>query len=83
MRHSPAAAAVERAHADVALTVRCTHCGLASAWHTLTRTEVLEGAALSRHLAAPPDGWFVDVRACRGCGRPFARKVRTGRAAGE
>jgi hypothetical protein len=37
----------------------------------------VEGEALALHLAVPADGWFVDVRACAGCGVPFARKLCT------
>lgn len=55
--------------------VACPRCGRAALWGALVRVEVLEGAALETHLAVPPDGWVVDVRACPGCGRALARKA--------
>jgi hypothetical protein len=79
MSRSPALADARPAsHAcsDLEATVACPRCGLAAVWGALVRTKVLEGPALESHLAAPPDGWFVDVRACSGCGRSLARKVR-------
>jgi hypothetical protein len=57
-------------------TVACPHCRRVAVWGSLDRVKVLEGAALETYLAVRPDGWFVDVRACAGCGRRLARKVR-------
>lgn len=80
MIRSSAAADPARAapvHVDIDdATVACPRCGRSAVWGALARMKVLEGAALESHLAAPPDGWFVDVRACSGCGRSLARKVR-------
>jgi hypothetical protein len=78
MRSSPAAVSAAPAarslHADA--MVACPGCGHAVAWSALVRVQTLEGAALESQLAVPPDGWFVDVRACARCGRSLARKVR-------
>jgi ribosomal protein L37E len=79
MNRSPARADARPAapaHLELEATVICSRCGRAAAWGVLARMKVLEGAALESHLAVPPDGWFVDVRACSGCGRSLARKVR-------
>jgi len=75
-REAADAALATPAHVDVEATVACPRCGRSAVWGALARMRVLEGAALESHLAAPPDGWFVDVRACAGCGRSLARKVR-------
>jgi hypothetical protein len=56
--------------------VACPHCGASAPWSSLASVRHVEGEALALHLAVPPDGWFVDVRACAACGVPFARKVR-------
>jgi hypothetical protein len=61
---------------DVEGTVACPQCGVSAPWASLAPVELLEGEALALHLAVPPDGWFVDVRACAACGVSFARKVR-------
>ena len=79
MRRSSATAELRpaaRFGADHEETVVCSRCGLAAVWGALVRTKVLEGAALESYLSVPPDGWFVDVRVCTGCGRSLARKVR-------
>jgi hypothetical protein len=72
-----------RANADLDARVVCPRCGLAEVWGALVRMKVLEGAALESHLAVPPEGWFVDVRACSGCGRSLARKVHARRPTGD
>jgi hypothetical protein len=56
--------------------VACPRCGRTAPWSALHSMKVVDGAALESHLAVPPDGWFVEVRACSGCGRSLARKVR-------
>ena len=56
-------------------TVACPHCGTAARWAALSRVDVLDGDALAHHLATPPVGWFVDVRACARCGAALARKA--------
>lgn len=56
--------------------VACPRCGRTAAWGALPSMKVVDGAVLESHLAVPPDGWFVEVRACSGCGRSLARKVR-------
>jgi hypothetical protein len=63
------------ASVDLEACVACPRCGVAAVWGALVRLDVLDGPALESHLAVPPDGWFVDVRACSGCGRSLARKV--------
>jgi hypothetical protein len=60
---------------DVDAAVACPHCGASARWSSLASVGHVEGEALALHLAVPPDGWFVDVRACAGCGVPFARKL--------
>jgi len=83
MRSSPATADVRpatRVDADLDAIVACPRCRAAAAWGALVQIAVLEGAALESHLSVPPNGWFVDVRACSGCGGSLARKVRTRRA---
>jgi hypothetical protein len=67
---------------DVDATIACPRCGLAAVWGTLARMNVVDGPALESHLAAPPDGWFVDVRKCPRCERSLARKVRRTSAGG-
>jgi hypothetical protein len=62
---------------DVDAAVACPHCGASAPWSSLASVRHVEGEALALHLAVPPDGWFVDVRACGVCSEPFARKVRT------
>jgi hypothetical protein len=57
-------------------TIVCPRCGVAAVWGALVQTKKLEGAVLESYLAVPPDGWFVDVRSCSGCGRSLARKAR-------
>ena len=82
MRSSPTATGprpIASASAETGGTVACPHCRVVSMWGALARVQVLEGAVLESHLAVRPDGWFVDVRACAGCGRGFARKVRAQR----
>lgn len=86
MGRSPATADTRptaRMDADLEATVACPRCGFAAAWGALVRMKVVEGAALESHLAVPPDGWFVDVRACSGCGRSLARKVHRRAARGD
>jgi hypothetical protein len=61
---------------DAAGNVACPQCGASAPWASLAPVGLLEGEALALHLAVPPDGWFVDVRACGACGVSFARKVR-------
>jgi hypothetical protein len=81
MRGSPSSAAARPGAStflDLGDTFACPRCGLAAPWGALARVEVLEGAALESHLAVRPDGWFVEVRACRGCGHSCARRVRAG-----
>lgn len=62
--------------AEPGAMVACPHCRTVAVWGSLDRIKVLDGAALESHLTVPPDGWFVDVRACARCGRRLARKVR-------
>jgi hypothetical protein len=61
---------------DVDGTVTCPQCGASALWASLAAVDLVEGEALALHLAVPPDGWFVAVRACARCGASFARKVR-------
>ena len=68
------------AAAGIDPTVACPHCGSAARWTALARVDVLEGDALAHHLATPPVGWFVDVRACARCGAALARKALAARA---
>ena len=65
---------------DVDATVACPHCGATAPWSSLASVRHVEGEALALHLAVPPDGWFVDVRACGECNVPFARKLSTARS---
>jgi hypothetical protein len=65
---------------DVDAAVACPHCGESAPWSSLASVRHVEGEALALHLAVPPDGWFVDVRACGACGVPFARKLSTASA---
>lgn len=77
MRNAPNAARMPhgaRTPLELETDVACPRCGRIAAWGALERVEVLDGAALEHQLAVQPDGWFVDVRACGGCGRSFARK---------
>jgi len=62
--------------------VACPHCGASEHWSSLAPVGHLEGDALAIHLAVPPDGWFVEIRACARCGVPFARKLSTARLRG-
>jgi len=71
----PEARAFGPALIDSNATVSCPHCRQAAVWSALVPVAMLEGAALESHLAVRPDGWVVDVRACRRCGRRLARKV--------
>jgi hypothetical protein len=68
------------AAAGIDPTIACPHCGSAARWAALARVDVLEGDALAHHLATPPVGWFVDVRACGRCGAALARKAFGARA---
>lgn len=67
---------------DADAAVACPHCGVSAHWSSLASVGHLEGDALALHLAVPPDGWFVDIRACAACGVPFARKRSTARPRG-
>jgi hypothetical protein len=77
--HDAGLAPARPAAAGADPTVACPHCGTASPWGALARVDVLDGDALAHHLAVPPVGWFVDVRACGRCGAAFARKALSAR----
>jgi len=62
---------------DADAAVACPHCGASACWSSLASVRHVEGEALALYLVVPPDGWFVDVRACAGCGVPLARKLST------
>jgi hypothetical protein len=61
----------------------CTKCGAkygSDAWESLVLSHRIEGAELHQNVVGWPDDVCIEVRICRTCAVPFAKKCARARA---